>query len=46
MTTFLFFAELLIITMKPNKATDALYDGLVETSKNWYYTKWGEIEKT
>ena len=46
MTTLLFFAELLVNTPKPNKATDDLYNGIVETSKNWYYTKWGEIEKT
>jgi len=46
MTTFLFFAELLVNTPKANKATDDLYYGIVDNSKQWYYTKWGEIEKT
>ena len=44
MTTFLFFAELMINTVKPNKATDALYDGIVENSEQWYYTKWDKVE--
>ncbi len=44
MTTFLFFAELLVNTPNANEASDKLYDGIVEESKQWYYEKWGEIE--
>ena len=44
MTTFLFFAELLVTTIKPNKATKKLYKGVVKNSKSWYYVKWGEID--
>jgi hypothetical protein len=40
MTTFVFFAELIIITTKPNEATTSLYEGLVETSEPWFYAKW------
>ena len=40
MTTFLFFAELLINTPKPNEATDSLYNGIRQNTKQWYYIAW------
>ena len=43
MTTFLFFAEMLVNTPKPSKTTDALYKGILKNSKSWYYTKWGDV---
>lgn len=43
MTTFLFFAEMLVKTPKPNKATDSLYKGMLKNAKCWYYVKWGEV---
>ncbi len=43
MTTFLFFAELLVHTLNPNESTNDLYEGICENSKQWYFTKWEEV---
>ena len=47
MTTFLFFAELLVnhTLPKPNKATESLYKGMLKNSKSWYYIRWDEVER-